>query len=134
MQIWLELYNDPTQLEKDTLDAVFTAWFTLGRCGGFNAQNMQVTAPLPLSRDSCRPFSWAPPLSACSALVCSPACAGLYAASSTALESAKAATFWRQPVMQKAVQISHSRDLQLSICAMTVGHVPGRCSTKVRAS
>ena len=42
LQIWLELYNDPTQLEKDTLDAVFTAWFTLGRCGGFNAQNLQV--------------------------------------------------------------------------------------------
>ena len=42
LQIWLELYNDPTQLEKDTLDAVFTSWFTLGRCGGYNAQNLQV--------------------------------------------------------------------------------------------
>ena len=47
-QIWLELYNDPTQLEKDTLDAVFTSWFTLGRCGGFNAQNLQVPMRLPV--------------------------------------------------------------------------------------
>ena len=56
LQIWLELYNDPTHLEKDTLDAVLTAWFTLGRCGGFNAQNLQVPIVCTVITTSCGNF------------------------------------------------------------------------------
>ena len=44
MQIWLELYSEPSKVERETLEAVFTSWFTLGRCGGFNSQNLQVGA------------------------------------------------------------------------------------------
>ena len=42
LQVWLELYNEPSKLERDTLEAIMTSWFTLGRCGGFNSQNLQV--------------------------------------------------------------------------------------------
>ena len=41
-QIWLELYSEPSKVERDTLEVLLQSWMTLGRLGGFNSQNLQV--------------------------------------------------------------------------------------------
>ena len=44
MQMWLKLYSPPSEKEMQILDQVIMAWFTVGRCGGYDATNMQVRA------------------------------------------------------------------------------------------
>lgn len=45
MQIWLEMAAPPTEDDKDMLETVLTAWFMIGRLGGFNSMNLQVKNP-----------------------------------------------------------------------------------------
>lgn len=40
--LWIELYEPATADQKELLEAVLTSWFTVGRLGGYNAQNLQV--------------------------------------------------------------------------------------------
>lgn len=40
--IWLRFSTIPAQAEREYVEAVFDAWFTLGKLGGFNAENLQV--------------------------------------------------------------------------------------------
>ncbi len=47
MQIWLEMAEPPTEDDRDMLDTVLTAWFMIGRLGGYNSMNLQVKALLP---------------------------------------------------------------------------------------
>ena len=48
MQIWLEMAAPPTEDDKDMLETVLSAWFMIGRLGGYNSMNLQVETPLPL--------------------------------------------------------------------------------------
>ena len=41
--VWMRLARDPTTEETDLLGAVVAAWFALGRLGGFNAGNLQLS-------------------------------------------------------------------------------------------
>ena len=45
MQIWLEMAAPPTEDNKDMLETVLTAWFMMGRLGGYNSMNLQVKNP-----------------------------------------------------------------------------------------
>ncbi|KAK9806473.1 hypothetical protein WJX73_000822 [Symbiochloris irregularis] len=40
--LWFDLQAVPSGEQRELLEAVVTSWFTVGRLGGFNAQNMQV--------------------------------------------------------------------------------------------
>jgi hypothetical protein len=40
--IWLEFNTNPSELEKQYIEEVFSSWFFLGKLGGFNAENIQV--------------------------------------------------------------------------------------------
>ena len=42
LQLWFELHEAPTPEQRELLEAVINSWFTVGRLGGFNAQNLQV--------------------------------------------------------------------------------------------
>ncbi|WP_017306592.1 DUF3531 family protein [Spirulina subsalsa] len=41
--IWLEFENIPSPLEQQYVEELFNSWFYLGKLGGFNAENLQVT-------------------------------------------------------------------------------------------
>ncbi|GBG64994.1 hypothetical protein CBR_g48743 [Chara braunii] len=41
--IWVELYKRPSQKDTEILASVMRSWFVLGRLGGFNYMNMQLT-------------------------------------------------------------------------------------------
>lgn len=41
--IWLELETVPSPMEQQYLEEVFNSWFYLGKLGGFNAENLQVS-------------------------------------------------------------------------------------------
>jgi hypothetical protein len=41
--VWMELYSPPSPAEAEMLQEVVNSWFMLGRLGGFNASNLQVT-------------------------------------------------------------------------------------------
>jgi len=41
--VWMELYTPPSPAEAEMLQEVINSWFMLGRLGGFNAANLQVT-------------------------------------------------------------------------------------------
>ncbi|MGK7927510.1 MAG: DUF3531 family protein [Spirulina sp.] len=41
--IWLEFPTNPSPLEQQYIEEVFDSWFYLGKLGGFNAENLQVT-------------------------------------------------------------------------------------------
>jgi Protein of unknown function (DUF3531) len=40
--IWLEFTTNPSEMEKQYVEEVFSSWFFLGKLGGFNAENLQV--------------------------------------------------------------------------------------------
>ena len=42
LQLWFEMYHPPTEREVSMLEEVLTAWFLIGRLGGFDATNLQV--------------------------------------------------------------------------------------------
>lgn len=41
--IWLEFATVPSPLEKQYIEEAFNSWFYLGKLGGFNAENLQVS-------------------------------------------------------------------------------------------
>ncbi|PSO94948.1 MAG: DUF3531 domain-containing protein [Cyanobacteria bacterium QS_9_48_30] len=41
--IWLEFETAPSPMEKQYVEELFDSWFYLGKLGGFNAENFQVT-------------------------------------------------------------------------------------------
>lgn len=45
--IWLEFYTRPTDKDVELIGSIFRSWFVLGRLGGFNAMNMQLTSSAP---------------------------------------------------------------------------------------
>ena len=46
MQVWLELYRTPSEEDRELINEVFQSWYMLGRLGGFNGMNMQVSEEL----------------------------------------------------------------------------------------
>ncbi|CAK9876932.1 unnamed protein product [Sphagnum jensenii] len=46
--IWLELYSAPSEKDIEIIGSVVRSWYVLGRLGGFNSMNMQLTQ-LPLN-------------------------------------------------------------------------------------
>jgi hypothetical protein len=40
--IWLEFETAPSAMEQQYVEGLFSAWYYLGRLGGFNAENLQV--------------------------------------------------------------------------------------------
>jgi len=46
--IWMEFYGPPTDKDVELIGSVFRSFFVLGRLGGFNSMNMQLTK-LPLN-------------------------------------------------------------------------------------
>ncbi len=42
MWIWLEFSTNPSEMEKQYIEELFSSWFFLGKLGGFNAENLQV--------------------------------------------------------------------------------------------
>ncbi len=45
-QVWLELYRTPSEEDRELISEVFQSWYMLGRLGGFNGMNMQVSEEL----------------------------------------------------------------------------------------
>lgn len=43
VQIWFELYKVPSEKERELITEVIASWFMVGRLGGYNAMNMQVS-------------------------------------------------------------------------------------------
>ena len=41
--IWLAFETAPSELEKQYVEELFYSWFYIGKLGGFNAENFQVT-------------------------------------------------------------------------------------------
>ncbi|MEM9537992.1 MAG: DUF3531 family protein [Cyanobacteria bacterium P01_E01_bin.42] len=41
--IWVEFSTVPSYMEQQYIEEVFDSWFYLGKLGGFNAENLQVT-------------------------------------------------------------------------------------------
>lgn len=41
--VWVEFETNPSPMEQQYLEEVFNSWFYLGKLGGFNAENLQVT-------------------------------------------------------------------------------------------
>ncbi|WP_204103729.1 MULTISPECIES: DUF3531 family protein [Spirulina sp. CCY15215] len=41
--IWLEFSTTPSRMEQQYIEEIFDSWFYLGKLGGFNAENLQVT-------------------------------------------------------------------------------------------
>lgn len=57
--IWLEFYSPPSDKDIELIGSVFRSFFVLGRLGGFNSMNMQLTklplnAPLSYSPDTAK--------------------------------------------------------------------------------
>ncbi|KAG0595323.1 hypothetical protein M758_UG158600 [Ceratodon purpureus] len=57
--IWMEFYAPPTDKDIDLIGSVFRSFFVLGRLGGFNSMNMQLTqlslnAPLRYSTEKAK--------------------------------------------------------------------------------
>lgn len=40
--VWLEFDTVPSELEKQYVEEIFNSWFSLGKLGGFNAENLQI--------------------------------------------------------------------------------------------
>ncbi|MBW4495126.1 MAG: DUF3531 family protein [Oscillatoria princeps RMCB-10] len=40
--VWLEFYTVPSEMEKQYVEEIFNSWFSLGKLGGFNAENLQI--------------------------------------------------------------------------------------------
>jgi Protein of unknown function (DUF3531) len=41
--IWLEFETAPSPMEQQYIEEVFNSWYYLGKLGGFNGENLQVT-------------------------------------------------------------------------------------------
>lgn len=41
--IWMELYSSPSEKDLDLIGGVFRSWYLLGRLGGFNSLNLQIS-------------------------------------------------------------------------------------------
>lgn len=39
----MEFHNPPNENDVEMLDSVMRAWFVVGKLGGFNTQNLQVS-------------------------------------------------------------------------------------------
>jgi hypothetical protein len=42
LQFWLELYQPPTPKQVELVTQIISAWFIVGKMGGFNGINLQV--------------------------------------------------------------------------------------------
>jgi hypothetical protein len=40
--VWLEFSTVPSEMEKQYVEEIFNSWFSLGKLGGFNAENLQI--------------------------------------------------------------------------------------------
>ncbi|MCU0516803.1 MAG: DUF3531 family protein [Oscillatoria sp. Prado101] len=40
--VWLEFDTVPSEMEKQYVEEIFNSWFSLGKLGGFNAENLQI--------------------------------------------------------------------------------------------
>lgn len=45
MQLWMEMYEAPSEGEAEMVEEVLKSWFMVGRLGGFNGMNLQVGLP-----------------------------------------------------------------------------------------
>jgi Protein of unknown function (DUF3531) len=45
MQLWMEMYEAPSEGEAEMVEEVLKSWFMVGRLGGFNGMNLQVGRP-----------------------------------------------------------------------------------------
>jgi hypothetical protein len=45
MQLWMEMYEAPSEGEAELVEEVLKSWFMVGRLGGFNGMNLQVGLP-----------------------------------------------------------------------------------------
>lgn len=41
VQMWVELHSKPSAKEQDMLDQLISAWYTVGRVGGYEGSNLQ---------------------------------------------------------------------------------------------
>jgi Protein of unknown function (DUF3531) len=42
VQLWMEMYEAPSEGEAEMVEEVLKSWFMVGRLGGFNGMNLQV--------------------------------------------------------------------------------------------
>jgi hypothetical protein len=42
LQFWLELYQPPSAKQVELVTQIVSAWFMVGKVGGFNGMNLQV--------------------------------------------------------------------------------------------
>ena len=40
--IWVNFPMNPSEMEKQYIEEVFTSWFYLGKLGAFNAESLQI--------------------------------------------------------------------------------------------
>ena len=46
-QLWMEMYEAPSEGEAELVEEVLKSWFMVGRLGGFNGMNLQVRLAAP---------------------------------------------------------------------------------------